>query len=462
MVGVYVALLLIGLFAITGSRAGRSEWFQHGGADATRMMAGEWWRAVTALTLHADAPHLLGNALAGALLVTAVCQQLGPGVGLWLVLLAGAGGNALTAAVHGAGHVSVGASTAIFGAVGILAGLRILTPGRVGSRLGKWWVVTATSLVLLALLGTGPNAGDDPAVTDGIPADARLTELPCVRVTLVAQWIEARHHDQGRRDSGEGRRAQGREAPVDGVGLPGEVVRDEPPHRVSREHEALGEVGVRLRLRADVGDGIDQHLVRERRRAVITRQQCDDGREVTAGAVPADREPAGVDAERRRVGRDPPRGRPRVVDRGRELVLRRQTIVDVDDADARARRELSAEHVVRLDVADDPAAAVEEDERGQHRRRRHTFRTIETHGDRSRRTAGRQILHRSDLRRRRRGCGARVAEHLARVLRRELMVGRAPRLDDEVNDGLRLRIERGGSLVVHGSGMIQDCGRILI
>ena len=158
MVGVYVALLLIGLFAITGSRAGRSEWFQHGEADATRMMAGEWWRAVTALTLHADAPHLLGNALASALLVTAVCQQLGPGVGLWLVLLAGAGGNALTAAVHGAGHVSVGASTAIFGAVGILAGLRILTPGRVGSRLGKWWVVAATSLVLLALLGTGPNA----------------------------------------------------------------------------------------------------------------------------------------------------------------------------------------------------------------------------------------------------------------------------------------------------------------
>jgi len=158
MVGVYVALLLIGLFAITGSRAGRSEWFQHGEADATRMMAGEWWRAVTALTLHADAPHLLGNALAGALLVTAVGQQLGPGVGLWLVLLAGAGGNALTAAVHGAGHVSVGASTAIFGAIGILAGLRILTPGRVGSRLGKWWVVAATSLVLLALLGTGPNA----------------------------------------------------------------------------------------------------------------------------------------------------------------------------------------------------------------------------------------------------------------------------------------------------------------
>jgi membrane associated rhomboid family serine protease len=158
LAGVYVALLLIGLFAITGSREGHSEWFQRGSADATRMMAGEWWRAVTALTLHADVPHLLGNALAGALLVTAVCQQLGPGVGLWLLLLAGAGGNALTAAVHRGGHVSVGASTVVFGAIGILAALRIVMPRGAGSRPGKWWVAVAASLVLLALLGTGPNA----------------------------------------------------------------------------------------------------------------------------------------------------------------------------------------------------------------------------------------------------------------------------------------------------------------
>lgn len=158
LAGLHVALLLIGLFVITGSREGHSEWFQRGSADATRMIAGEWWRAVTALTLHADVPHLLGNALAGALLVTAVCQQLGAGVGLWLLLLAGAGGNALTAAVHRGGHVSVGASTVIFAAIGILAVLRIVMPGRVGSRPGKWWVAVAASLVLLALLGTGPNA----------------------------------------------------------------------------------------------------------------------------------------------------------------------------------------------------------------------------------------------------------------------------------------------------------------
>ena len=155
--GAVVALLLVGFFAITGPRAGRSVWFERGSADAARLMAGEWWRIITALTLHADVPHLLGNALATVILVTAVCWNLGPGVGLWLVLLAGAGGNALTAVAHRADHISVGASTATFGAIGILAALRIVS-GRTGSSRRKWWVVVAAGLALLALLGTGPHA----------------------------------------------------------------------------------------------------------------------------------------------------------------------------------------------------------------------------------------------------------------------------------------------------------------
>jgi membrane associated rhomboid family serine protease len=157
IIGAVVALLLVGFFAITGSRAGRSVWFEHGSADAARMLAGEWWRAVTALTLHADAPHLAGNAVAIAVLMTAVCWHLGPGVGAWVLLLAGAAGNALTAAAHGGHHVSVGASTAVFAAVGILAALRI-APARVGAGTRRWWVVAAAALALLALLGTGPEA----------------------------------------------------------------------------------------------------------------------------------------------------------------------------------------------------------------------------------------------------------------------------------------------------------------
>jgi membrane associated rhomboid family serine protease len=156
--GVVVALLLLGFFAITGPRAGRSAWFEHGSADAARMVAGEWWRAVTALTLHADASHVVGNAIATAVLVTAVCWHLGSGVGVWLVLLAGAGGNALTAVAHGSHHVSVGASTATFGAIGILAALRVAGHASVAAGRRRWWIVIGASLALLALLGTGPDA----------------------------------------------------------------------------------------------------------------------------------------------------------------------------------------------------------------------------------------------------------------------------------------------------------------
>jgi rhomboid protease GluP len=186
--GAVVALLLIGFFAITGSRAGRSAWFEHGSADAARMLAGEWWRAVTALTLHADAPHLAGNALACALLITAVCRQLGPGLGLGLLLVAGAGGNALTALAHGGGHVSVGASTATFGALGVLAALRIATPRRLGRRT---WVVVAASLALLALLGTGPDA-DILAHLFGLLVGAGLglaTALTAPRVHPALDWL---------------------------------------------------------------------------------------------------------------------------------------------------------------------------------------------------------------------------------------------------------------------------------
>jgi membrane associated rhomboid family serine protease len=156
-VGVAVGLLLIGFFAVTGMRANRSAWFERGGADAERIVAGEWWRTVTALTLHADAPHVVGNAAASVVLVGAASYEFGPGLGLWLVLLAGTGGNALTAVAYGTRHDSVGASTAMFGAIGILAAARGMSRGeRPPAR--KRWVVVAASLALLALLGTSPDA----------------------------------------------------------------------------------------------------------------------------------------------------------------------------------------------------------------------------------------------------------------------------------------------------------------
>jgi membrane associated rhomboid family serine protease len=155
--GVYVALLLLAVFALSGARVGRSEWFVRGSADAAKIMAGEWWRAVTALTLHADAAHVLGNAIAAALLVSLVCQAVGLGVGLVLVLLAGTLGNLAAALAQRGAHVPGGASTAIFGAIGILAALRVVTPERVRLGARRPWVILAATLVLLVVFGVGPD-----------------------------------------------------------------------------------------------------------------------------------------------------------------------------------------------------------------------------------------------------------------------------------------------------------------
>jgi rhomboid protease GluP len=156
--GLTVGALLLAFFATTGPPATVSRWFAQGAASAGLIRGGEPWRAVTALTLHVDAVHAAGNAVATAVLLPAVAQRLGPGVGLGLMLLAGTGANVVAAVVQDPRHVAVGASTATFAAVGILAVLRVL-PGAAGAR-PRWrrWMVLSASLVLLSMLGTGGGA----------------------------------------------------------------------------------------------------------------------------------------------------------------------------------------------------------------------------------------------------------------------------------------------------------------
>ena len=124
--------------------------FERGSANAARMLDGEWWRAVTALTLHADVAHVAANAAAIAIFLGAVARRLGPALATWLALAAGVAGNVLTALVAGGGHVSIGASTAVFGALGTLSALQV--PRR------RAWLTLGVGVALLGFLGTGARA----------------------------------------------------------------------------------------------------------------------------------------------------------------------------------------------------------------------------------------------------------------------------------------------------------------
>jgi len=125
-----------------------------GSADAARMLDGEWWRAATALTLHADLAHAAANGVAIAIFLGAVARRLGPALAAWSALAAGVGGNVLTALAVRGGHVSIGASTAVFGALGTLSALQVPRRGA--------WVTLGVGVALLGLLGTGARA-DLPA-----------------------------------------------------------------------------------------------------------------------------------------------------------------------------------------------------------------------------------------------------------------------------------------------------------
>jgi rhomboid protease GluP len=157
--GVALAALLLAFFALTGSRASGSIWFTEGAADAERVLQhGEWWRAVTALTLHADGAHVASNVGIAALVVAAVMRSEGVGFGAALVLAAGTAGNLLNAWAHQAQHSSVGFSTAVFGAIGLLGGLSYARGRGRKYAARPAWTALAASLALLAMLGASERS----------------------------------------------------------------------------------------------------------------------------------------------------------------------------------------------------------------------------------------------------------------------------------------------------------------
>lgn len=151
--GLVFGITILAFFAATRGGELSPALFDRASANAALILSGQWWRCVTALCLHVDIQHVLGNALVGIYLVNAVCRQLGSGLGIALILSSGALGNALNAFAHASGHQSVGASTAVFGAIGVLAGAVGDRPQTTQPRRRRW-VPFAAGLGLLAMLGT--------------------------------------------------------------------------------------------------------------------------------------------------------------------------------------------------------------------------------------------------------------------------------------------------------------------
>ena len=193
---------------------------------------------------------------------------------------------------------------------------------------------------------------------------------------------------------------------------------------------------------AHVGRRIDQNLEDEWRAAAIARIERNDGRQVAPGTVASDRQPRGIDPEPSRVLAHPPRGRDGVLDGGWELVLRRESVVDRHDNAARRVGQRAAYLVVALQIADDPAPAVEVHERRLQGPFCGTHSAIKAKRDRTRRSHGLQSKNFGDLlgiRLQSASCG-KVG--FARLGRRQRLEGRTVRRNDQFAYPLRVRVKR--------------------
>lgn len=140
---------------------------------------GEWWRPFTALFLHGDFQHLLGNVLIGGIFCVLAAHTVGPLLGWLLIFLSGTLGNVATAGMYYPEEFfSLGASTSTFGALGILVGCGALTAWRSRSfrRMTAAIVPVVAGVVMLGWWGGGGGDAniDVPAHVFGFGAGAAL------------------------------------------------------------------------------------------------------------------------------------------------------------------------------------------------------------------------------------------------------------------------------------------------
>jgi len=159
---VWVAGMLVAAYIWMGPYARGNILTGAAAMDTDRFFSGEWWRAVSALTVHAGPGHLAGNVVCLLLFGHAVGQAFGSGLSWVLIVGSAMLGNVAAGWLHGPGHVSVGASTACFGALGMLsAGQAIRNARRRGFSVNRWkgtWLPVGAGLALLTLLGTGDQS----------------------------------------------------------------------------------------------------------------------------------------------------------------------------------------------------------------------------------------------------------------------------------------------------------------
>ncbi len=142
------------------------DWWSAGRASAARIQDGEWWRAVTALCLHGDFLHLAGNIVFGALFGVILAQSVGSGMAWLSFVVTGAIGNWLNGWLQEPSHTSIGASTAVFGMLGVQVTFEWMRRRQLKYNRLRRYAPLIMGAALLAWLGGGGQNIDPHDVPD--------------------------------------------------------------------------------------------------------------------------------------------------------------------------------------------------------------------------------------------------------------------------------------------------------
>ena len=156
VIGYIVIVCLVAWLA--GESVFNRDWVAAGRVDGQLIRQGEWWRTLTALTLHSGLRHIAGNIGFGAVFGILAGRLFGSGLTWFCVVVASGFANILNTLLLASDHKSIGASTAVFAALGLIAGFvwraKLMAQDRWAYRLGP----IVGGIALLAYTGTGgPN-----------------------------------------------------------------------------------------------------------------------------------------------------------------------------------------------------------------------------------------------------------------------------------------------------------------
>lgn len=207
IVAFIVVVCVIGYLDATSAFS--ENWRQAGRIDGELIRGGQWWRLFTALTLHSGLSHLAGNIVFGTVFGLFAGRVLGSGAAWMLIVVSAAAGNLANTLLLESAHRSIGASTAVFAALGLVAGFvwraRLMSQERWPYRIGP--IVGGAALLMYT--GTGDANTDVGAhlmgflagFASGIVTVRFMDALSSVRIQrvcgavtvalLIAAWIAA-------------------------------------------------------------------------------------------------------------------------------------------------------------------------------------------------------------------------------------------------------------------------------